>query len=174
MTWILNQANRIAFVMVDGAGNEVSGLGNGFTLQISKNGAAFAASGGTKAEISNGWYTYLATASEADSVGVVAIMVTGTSAIQQNLEYVVGQRTPNAIQFTYTVTNSLSAVPIEGVEVWFSTNSGFTNIVWKGYTDAFGVARDASNNLPLLDPGVYYIRLQKAGYTFTDDSETVS
>ena len=99
--------------------------------------------------------------------------VTGTTSLafqlQTNTIFPAG-----AIQFTYTVTNSLTAVPIEGVEVWFSTNAGFTNIVWKGDTDAFGVARDVNGNLPMLDAGTYSIRLQKSGFVFTDDSEVVS
>lgn len=172
--WLLNQANRIAFVMVDATNTEVAGLGGTFTLEVSKNGAAFNASAGTKAEISNGWYTYLATASEADTIGVVAIRVTGAGAVQQNLEYVVKQRNPGAVEFTYTVTSSTTALPIEGVEVWFATDSLFANIVWNGTTDTFGIARDDNGNKPFLDPGTYYIRLSKAGYTFTDDSEVVS
>lgn len=85
--WVLNQTNRITFVMVDTAGTEVAGLGTGFTLQLSKNGGAFAGSAGTKAEIGNGWYSYIATAGESDTAGPVAIRVTGAGAVQQNLVY---------------------------------------------------------------------------------------
>jgi len=79
-----------------------------------------------------------------------------------------------AIEFTYTVTSSATGLPIEGVECWFATDAAFANVVWKGDTDAFGIARDVNNNLPLLDAGTYHIRCQKAGYTFTDDTEVVS
>lgn len=78
-----------------------------------------------------------------------------------------------AIEFTYTVTNSQNANPIEGVEVWFATDAAFANIVWSGTTDAFGIARDDNGNKPFLDAGTYFIRLQKAGFTFSDDSEVV-
>jgi hypothetical protein len=79
------------------------------------------------------------------------------------------------VSFTYTVTDDITHLPIEGVEVWFSTDAGQLNIVWKGDTDAFGVARDLSGNLPMLDTGTYYIWRQKAGYTFIDpDTELVS
>lgn len=176
MTWLLNQANRIVFVMVDGAGNEVAGLGSGFTLQISKNGAAFAASAGTKAEISDGWYTYLATAAEANSVGVVAVRVTGTGAVTQNLEYVVQQRNPNAIAFTYTVTNVSTGAPIEGVEVTITTDSAGNNVIFNGDTDTLGVLRDDEGRLPYLDSGItYYFWSQKAGFSFANpDAELVS
>lgn len=175
MSWKLSQANRIAFVMVDAAGTEVAGLGAGFTLQISKNGGAFQPSAGTKAEISNGWYTYLSTVAEANTVGPVAIRVTGAGAVQQNLEYVVQQRNPGALAFTYTVTNISTGVVIEGVEVWITTDLAGNNVIWNGHTDAAGVTRDDDGNLPWLDPATYYFWSQKSGYTFTNpDTEVVS
>lgn len=80
-----------------------------------------------------------------------------------------------SVTFTYTITNSVSGLPIEGVEVWFSTDNPAVNIVWKGDTDAFGVARDVNGNKPTLDPGTYYVWRQKAGFVFTDpDTEIVS
>lgn len=174
--WILNQANRITFVMVDSNGLEVAGIGGaGLTVQISKDGGAFNASAGTKTEISNGWYSYLATAAESDTVGPVSVKVTGAGCVQQNLEYVVKQRNPGAIAFTYTITNSVTLLPIEGVEVWITTDLAGSNIVWNGDTDSFGVARDDNGYLPYLDAGTYYFWRQRAGYTFTDpDSEVVS
>lgn len=166
--WVLNQQNRICFVMVDSSNVEVSGLGSGFVLQVSKNGGVFAASLGVKAEIGTGWYTYLATAAEANTIGPVAIRVTGAGSVQQNLEYVVKQRTPNAVAYTYTVTNSTTLLPIAGAEVWITTDLAGANLVITGLTtDAFGVARDADGNLPYLDPGTYYFWKQISG--FDDD-----
>lgn len=170
--WILNQQNRICFVLVDNAGTEVAGLGAAYTLQLSKDGAAFQGSAGTKTEIGNGWYSYLATAGEADTVGPVAVRAWGAGTIQQNLEYVVEQRPSGAVSFTYTVTDSVTLLPIEGVEVWASTDIAGNNIVWYGNTDAFGVARDSSGNLPLLDPGTYYFWKQIAGYVDDDNPDT--
>ena len=173
--WQLNQQNRIDFVMVDATGTEVSGLGAGFTLTLSKNGGAFAASAGTKAEIGNGWYTYLATAGEADTIGPVAVKATGAGAVQQNLEYVVKQRNPGAIAFTYTVTNSVTLLPIEGVEVWITTDLAGANVIWNGDTDSFGVARDDGGDLPRLDAGTYFFWRSKAQFTFVNpDQEVIS
>lgn len=169
--WKLSQANLITFVLVDSAGAEVTGLGTGFTLQISKAGGAFAGSAGTKAEIGNGWYKFTSTPGEADTVGPVAIRVTHASIVTQNLEYVCESRAITSIEFTYTVTDSVSGLPIEGVQTWFKIG---TRVVWAGTTDAFGIARDSAGNLPRLDPGVYTVVSQKVGYTFQDDTETVS
>jgi len=171
--WTLNQQNRIAFVMVDNTGTEVAGLGSGFTLEISKNGGAFVGSAGTKAEIADGWYTYLSTAGEADTIGPVAVKVTGAGAIQQNLEYVVKQRSVNALEFTYTVTDGVN--PIEGVEVWITTDVGGSNMIWTGATDSLGIARDINQEKPWLDAGTYYFWSQKTGYSFVNpDTEIVS
>jgi len=81
-----------------------------------------------------------------------------------------------AISYTYTLTNSTTLLPVEGAEVWFSTDNPAVNIVWKGDTDVFGVARDVLGNLPQLDAGVYFIWAQLAGYSANawPDIETVS
>lgn len=172
-TWVLNQQNRIAFIMLDGTRNELPGLGSGFTLELSKNGGAFQASAGTKAEVSDGWYTYLATAAEADTVGIVLIKVTGTGAQQQNLEYVVQQRTSAALAFTYTVTIT-GGIPVEGFDVWITTDLAGANVIWRGVSDTLGVAR-YGGVLPYLDPGTYYFWGQKTGYqSFGPDAEVVS
>ncbi len=170
----LSQAQLITFVMVDTTGIEVAGLSDTFTLQVSKAGGAFAASAGTKAEISNGWYSYLLTAGETDTPGPLSIRVTGTGSSQQNLEYTVVDRSINSIEYTYTVLTPL-AVPIEGVSVWCTIDIAGSNVVWAGTTDAFGVARDSNGDLPRLDPGTYYFWSERAGYTFTNpDAEVVS
>ena len=173
--WELNSQNMITFVLVDASGTEVAGLGNTFNVLISKAGAAFDPSAGTKAEIGNGWYSYLSTAGEADTPGPVAIYITGAGIVQQNLEYVVERRAVNAIEFTYTVTDSSTGLPIEGVEVWITTDLARNRVVWYGVTDTFGVAREENGDLPFLDPGTYYFWRQRAGYTFADpDTEVVS
>lgn len=171
----LSQAQQINFVMVDTVNTEVSGLGATFSVFVSKAGGAFVAGAGAKAEIGNGWYAYTLTAAETNTVGPLAVRVTGAGATQQNLEYVVEDRTPAAINFTYTVTNSVTLLPIQGVEVWISTDNASANVLWRGYTDTFGVARDSNNNLPRLDPGTYYFWRAKVGFTFVDpDTEIVS
>ncbi len=170
---IINQPARIMFVMVDSSYNEVAGLGAGFILRISKAGGPFNPSSGAKAEVSLGWYYYDLSALETDTIGPLAVVVTGAGCIQQNLEYVVEQRNPNAVLFTYTVVTP-GGVPIPGVLVWFCTDIAGLVSVWAGTTDVFGVARDVIGNLPLLQPGIYYVRRQHPGYTFPAyDTETV-
>jgi len=171
--WQQSQQNRITFVMIDATGTEVAGIGDGnLTVEVAKNAGAFAAAGGTDTEISDGWYSYLSTAGEADTIGTVSVRVTGAGAVQQNLEYVVKQRTPNAVSYTYTVTDSGTGNPVAGAEVWVTTDLAGANTVWRGTTDAFGVARDTDGNLPLLDPGTYYFWKQLSGYLDDDNPDT--
>ncbi len=81
--------------------------------------------------------------------------------------------TAGAIEYTYTIDDGSN--PIEGVEVWISTDSGGTNIIWAGTTDANGVARASDDEKPWLDAGTYYGWAQKAGYSFSNpDTLTVS
>jgi hypothetical protein len=174
-SWQRSQQNTVLFVLIDSGGNEVAGLGTAWVIEISKAGAAFAVGGGTKSEISDGWYKYVTTAAEADTIGPVAAKITHASTVQQNLEYVVLQRNESAVEFTYTVTDSVTTNPIEGVETIFTTDIAGDNVVWLGHTDTFGIARDSQNQKPFLDPGTYYIWRRKSGYSFTDpDTEVVS
>lgn len=174
--WNQNQQNTITFVLYDDSGTEVAGLGGTFNLFISKNGAAFQPSAGTKSEVSDGWYKYVSTAAEADTRGPVSIYVSGTGIVQQNLEYVVEGRNAGAIEYEYTVLDSVSGLPVAGVEVWVSTDVAGANIIWSGVTDAFGVARDVNDAEPWLDAGTYFFWKHRVGYTDDDmpDTEVVS
>lgn len=173
---LYNQTNMITFVMVDSGYSEVAGLGVAFVLTVSKAGGAFNASTGAKAEISNGWYRYTLTAAECNTVGPLSVKVTGAGCIQQNLEYVVRSRTAGCVEFTYTTTDAITLLPMDGVNVWVSTDIAGINIIWNGTSDAFGITRDAGGDLPCLDAGTYYFWAQKPGYTPTawPDLEIVS
>lgn len=171
----LNQANLIKFVMVDATYTEVAGLGNTFTYVISKNTAAPVPGIGVKTETGLGGYTILLPATECDTVGSIIIHVSGVGCIQQNLVYNIQQATPNCIDFTYTVTDIVTGLPIQGVEIDISTDIAGANIIWCGNTDAFGVARDSNGDLPCLDAGTVYFWRHKPGYTFVNpDAEVVS
>lgn len=103
-------AFKVLFVLVDSSGVEVAGLGSAFTVQISKNGAAFGASAGTKAEIGNGWYSYTLTVAETNTAGPLSIIVTGTGAVQQNLLFeVVGYVVTAASGNAYCTLSQLKA-----------------------------------------------------------------
>jgi hypothetical protein len=135
------------------------------------------------AEVANtGGYMRIVTTADLDTYNYVGGgLYTGLVALDN--DWVVGEcgitepPVGTAIEYTYTVTNSLTGVPIQGVEVWVSTDTSMGNVVWHGHTDAFGVARDIYDWLPRLDAGTYYFFKQKPGFFDADtpyDTEVVS
>lgn len=72
-----------------------------------------------------------------------------------------------SISTTITVNDGIN--PIDGVDVWISTDSAGTNVVARGSTGALGTVTF------WLDAGTYYAWKQLAGYDFTNpQSFTVS
>jgi hypothetical protein len=70
----------ILFLMVDATDGETAELGLSPTVEISKNGGAFAATTNSAVEISDGWYAVTLTADETDTDGVLAIRATAAGA----------------------------------------------------------------------------------------------
>lgn len=67
-----------------------------------------------------------------------------------------------AVSYPITVNNE-SSNPIDGVEVWVSTDSAGTNVV------AGTLSTDASGIVTfMLDAGSYYVWRQKSGYNFAN------
>ena len=159
--WTLGQQNRVSFVMVDSAGAELTGLT--LAVEVSKDGGAFVAGGGSWGEIGSGWYWYLSTAGESDTLGPMAIRITAATAIQQNLEYAVYGRQSSAAERDYLVTNSVTLLPEQSVEVTVSIDAGKTLIMWAGMTRADGYAVDANGFKPFLQAGTYYFWKYKPG-----------
>lgn len=91
--WTAGVSNTILFVMVDSAGVEVAGLGDGYSLELCKPGSGFQAGAGVQSEIGNGWYQYESTEDEADTLGCLAIRVTAAGCMQQNLAAIVSDLT---------------------------------------------------------------------------------
>jgi hypothetical protein len=79
-----------------------------------------------------------------------------------------------AIEYTFTITDSGTGLPIDGAEVWFATDAAYANVIWKGESDAFGIARDVNNDKPMLDAGTYYYRTQHANYGASEGTVVVS
>lgn len=74
-----------------------------------------------------------------------------------------------AINWAYTLTDNVTALPITNAEVWVTTDSAGLNIVAHGFTNASGVVTF------FLDAGTNYFWRQHGSYTFTNpDTEIVS
>lgn len=73
------------------------------------------------------------------------------------------------IQHTYTMTDSADGTPIDGVEVWVSTDAAGVNVIASGHTNSSGIVNF------MLDAGTYYFWRKRSGYNFTNpDIETVA
>ena len=80
-----------------------------------------------------------------------------------------------AQEFTYTVYETGTSTPIEGVFVEIHRNAAGTDIYWSGVTNALGVALDEFDLKPRLDPGTWYFWRRKGGISFENpDTETVT
>lgn len=68
-----------------------------------------------------------------------------------------------------SVLVKVNGLPVDGVEVWFTTDEAGLNVVHGTFvTDAFGLA-----DFGAVDPGTYFVHRQKAGLDFTVQTITV-
>jgi hypothetical protein len=70
----------IAFLLVDATDDETAETGLSPTVQISKNGGAFANTTSSATEIANGWYKVALTSTETGTEGELILRATGTGA----------------------------------------------------------------------------------------------
>lgn len=74
-----------------------------------------------------------------------------------------------AISYSYTLTDADDGTPIDGAEVWVTTDAAGVDVVASGSTNSFGVVTF------MLDAGAYYFWRKCSGYNFVNpDQETVS
>jgi len=74
-----------------------------------------------------------------------------------------------AISHSYTLTDADDGTPIDGAEVWVTTDAAGVDVVASGSTNSFGVVTF------MLDAGTYYFWRKCSGYNFNNpDLETVS
>ena len=104
-----------------------------------------------------------------DIGGTFSPATDSAEAISEAVALLSGAAGSGAISFPITV-NDEDSNPIDGVEVWVTTDSAGTNVVAGTLsTDALGLTTF------MLDAGSYYVWRQKSGYNFTNPvSITVS
>ena len=81
-----------------------------------------------------------------------------------------GTATAGAIEWTYTLTDSVSGALIDGAEIWVTSDSAGTTVLASGTTNSSGVVTF------FLDAGTIYVWAKKSGYNIDDqpDEEIVS
>lgn len=142
------------------------------TVTISKNCGAFGAPAGAVAEVGNGWYALAGNATDRNTEGALIIHATATGADPFDMDYEIDAgelSTESAGSSTYTDTiTDDDGDPLEDVQVELYSDSDYTTPVAAKETDVNGAFTFS------LNPGTYYVRCIKSGYTFTDFSKVVS
>ncbi|OGC95309.1 MAG: hypothetical protein A2W25_05175 [candidate division Zixibacteria bacterium RBG_16_53_22] len=107
----IGTTKKLVFVLLDIAGNEVTGLGSTFTVTYSKNGVAFVAGSGAKTEVGSGAYTYDQVADETDTQGPLLYEIIGAGTDVQRLLYeVVGYlSTPHLLGTIFATIQDIEA-----------------------------------------------------------------
>lgn len=185
MPFYKNTASQKIFIYAWDRINDRGKIGHAanITAQISKDGGPAAATNDTNpteldAADHPGVYCFDTIQSETDADVIILSAVSSTDDVWIDPVIIHTHdatlfSTAGAIEYTYTIDDGSN--PIEGVEVWISTDSEGGNIIWTGTTDASGVARATDGQKPWLDAGTYYGWAQKGGYTFSNpDTLTVS
>jgi hypothetical protein len=165
-------SHPILFFMAD-TSDHITGLtGLTPTVTLSKNGGSFAAAEGAVSEVGNGWYALAGDADDRDTLGTLILHATATSADTFDMDIEIGEgelssEPAGSSTYTDTVTDDNSD-PLEDVQVELYSDSDYTTLVAIENTDVNGVFTFSVN------PGTYYIRCVKSGYTFTDFSKVVT
>lgn len=106
-------------------------------------------------------YSYTGT----DSLDLMALFHTTDATMDaQDLFSTPVTSTPavSAGSISWPITITVAGLPVDGVDVWISTDIGGSNVVASGFTNASGVVTF------LLDAGTYYAWKTLAGYNFTN------
>ena len=166
-------SHPILFFMADET-DHITGLtGLTPTVTLSKNGGAFGAADGTVSGVGNGWYALAGDADDRDTLGTLILHAeaTGADPFDMDIEIAEGElSTEPAGSSTYNdIITDDDGLPLEDVHVELYNNSGYTgDPVATAETDVNGAF-----SIP-VNPGTYYVRCIKSGYTFTDFSKVVT
>lgn len=167
----LNTAAIYPFLLVSSVDFVTPVLGAVPTIKIGKQGAGLVAATNPGVERGLGWYEVTFTAAEMNTLGGFKVDIqAATAAPWRDVAEVIAPGAGNgSIAFTYTVTNSVTMLPLDGVQVTVTTDLAGQNVVARGTADAFGVV------VFYLDAGTYQFWSVRSGYTFTNpDQEIVS
>lgn len=125
-------------------------------------------------ELEGGYYYFNITQAETNGDSIVIVPSSSTADIQViGVPGATWTVTPEAgagaIEWDYTLTDSVSGAPIADADVWVTSDSAGLYVIASGKTDATGVVTF------YLDAGTVYVWSQKSGYDFSNpDEETVS
>lgn len=143
---------------------------------------ALVVSAGAMTEIGDGFYSY--DFSGYNAAKDYAVLCDGGAALSPGERYasaattVEGEVTgikaktdvmggPGGIPWSYTLTNSVTSLPIPDARVWITTDLAGKNVIASGYTNNFGVVSFT------LEAGPINIWREKAGFNFDNPTQEV-
>jgi hypothetical protein len=140
---------------------------------VSGNGGAQAVGlGAAPVDLGHGAFDYLPTQAETNYDHVAFTFYDAlAAAVPQTVavDPVAVQSGTGSIAWLYTLTDSISALPIADADVWVTSDIGGVNLLASGKTNSFGVV---SFN---LDAGTVYVWRFRTGYNFVNpDTEVVA
>ncbi len=136
--------------------------------------AAIAVNDTNPTEIEDGYYQFELTQAETNGDELLLLPESVTTNIQiiaipPAICPIIPAYGAGAVTWTYTLTDVDTGDPIDGAEIWMSTDSAGSNIIASGTTNDSGIV------IFYLDSGTVYVWRSKAGWNFDNpDQETVS
>ncbi len=120
-----SSAHPLQFMLVSSTDHVTPVTGATPNVQISKNGAAFAAPAGASSELGNGWYQLAGNATDTNTLGPLLVHVTATGADPTDEEFLIVAYDPDAAYVTGTnLPANFSAMAITvGGAVTVGTNN---------------------------------------------------
>ena len=158
----------LVFLLVSSADDKTAVTGVTPTVQISKNGGAFAATTNAASEIANGWYKVALTATETNTDGALILRATGTGADEwRDVHEVATTRPANVVSIA---ADAITAAAIADGAIDAATFAA-------GAIDAAAIATDAIGSAELAASAVTEIQsglMLAASYTAPPSAATIA
>ena len=161
-TAISSRAGTVDLAAVQGTVNAIKIITDQFVFTIANqvDANALSGGGGSSITVADIWDALTSGLTTADSIG--KLLVTD---IDSKISLVGSALGAGAISTPITVDDGTN--PIDGVDVWVTTDVGGSNVIARGYTNTSGVVTF------MLDTGTVYIWKQLAGYSFSNPDTLV-
>jgi hypothetical protein len=103
---------------------------------------------------------------DANSTKLAAIVEDTGTTLPAQIAAIPSAAGAGSTSWSYTLTNSITGLPIDGADVWVTTDSAGANIIASGMTNSAGVVTF------LLNTGLtLYVWRKKAGFDFTNPDQ---
>jgi len=117
----------LLFMMVDDTDHIAGKTGLTPSVTISKNGATFAAPAGAISEVGNGWYQVAANATDSNTLGVLVLHATATTADPTDVQYEIVGYDPTEAWASHVTTDKIETMLEQDGEAYRYTQNALEN-----------------------------------------------